>query len=46
MPLGALLVGALAEYANAALAMGVGALVSLLFAVLLFVFVPRLRALE
>jgi MFS family permease len=46
MPLGALWVGAVAEYANAPIAMIIGALVSLLFGVLLFVFAPWLRGLE
>jgi len=46
MPLGALWIGAAAEYASAPVAMIIGALVSLLFAGLLFVFAPRLRALE
>jgi MFS family permease len=46
MPLGALWIGAAAEYASAPVAMIIGALVSLLFAVLLFVFAPRVRALE
>jgi MFS family permease len=46
MPLGALWVGAVAEYANAPIAMIIGALVSLLFGVLLFVFAPWLRRLE
>jgi MFS family permease len=46
MPLGALWIGAAAEYASAPVAMVAGALVSLAFAGLLFVFAPKLRALE
>jgi Na+/melibiose symporter-like transporter len=46
MPLGALWIGAAAEYASAPIATMIGALLSLLFAGLLFVFVPRIRALE
>jgi MFS family permease len=46
MPLGALLVGALAEYASAPFAVLTGALVSLVVAAVLFVFVPGLRKLE
>lgn len=46
MPLGALWVGAVAEYASAPTAMIIGALVSLAFGVLLFVFAPWVRRLE
>ena len=46
MPLGALWIGAAAEYVSAPSAMIIGALISLLVAGALFVFVPRLRALE
>jgi hypothetical protein len=46
MPLGALWIGALAEYANAPFAMYVGALFSLVFAAVLFVLAPWLRRLE
>jgi hypothetical protein len=46
MPLGALWIGALAEYASAPFAMIVGALISLAFGALLFVFAPGLRRLE
>lgn len=46
MPLGALWVGAVAEYANAPIATIIGALISLLFGVLLFVFAPWVRKLE
>jgi MFS family permease len=45
MPLGALWIGALAQYASAPTAMLCGALIGLGFAALLFVFAPRLRAL-
>src|SRR4051812_14173861 len=46
MPLGALWVGAVAEYANAPTAMIVGGTISLAFAALLFVFAPWVRGLE
>ncbi len=46
MPLGALWIGAAAEYASAPVAMMIGALAALLFAALLFVFAPGVRALE
>jgi MFS family permease len=46
MPLGALWIGAAAEYASAPIAMMIGALAALLFAALLFVFAPGVRALE
>jgi MFS family permease len=46
MPLGALWIGALAEYASAPVAMLCGALIGLGFAILVFVFAPRVRALE
>jgi hypothetical protein len=46
MPLGALWVGAVAEYASAPTAMIIGALISLAFAGLLFVFAPWVRRLE
>jgi MFS family permease len=46
MPIGALWVGAVAEYASAPAAMIIGALISLAFAALLFVFAPWVRALE
>jgi MFS family permease len=46
MPIGALWVGVVAEYASAAIAMIIGALISLLFGVLLYVFAPWLRRLE
>jgi MFS family permease len=46
MPIGALWIGAAAEYAGAPVAMIIGALISLLFAGLLFVFAPWVRRLE
>jgi hypothetical protein len=46
MPLGALWVGAVAEYVSAPTAMIIGALISLAFAGLLFVFAPWVRRLE
>jgi MFS family permease len=46
MPIGALWVGAVAEYASAPAAMIIGAVVSLVFAVLLLVFTPWVRKLE
>jgi MFS family permease len=46
MPLGALWIGAVAEYASAPIAMTIGALVSLAFGALLFVFAPWVRRLE
>jgi len=46
MPLGALWIGAVAEYASAPTAMVTGALISLACAALLFVFAPGLRRLE
>ncbi|MEO7908189.1 MAG: MFS transporter [Roseiflexaceae bacterium] len=46
MPIGALWVGAVAEYANAPTAMIIGALISLAFGALLFVFAPWVRKLE
>lgn len=46
MPIGALWVGAVAEYADAPTAMIIGALISLAFGALLFVFAPWVRKLE
>jgi MFS family permease len=46
MPIGALWIGAVAEYAGAPTAMIVGALISLVFGALLFVFAPWVKGLE
>jgi MFS family permease len=46
MPIGALWVGAVAEYAGAPTAMIIGATISLTFSALLFVFAPWVRGLE
>jgi MFS family permease len=46
MPLGALWIGAAAEHAGAPIAMIIGALISLVFGVLLFAFAPWVRRLE
>ena len=46
MPIGALWVGAVAEYAGAPTSMIIGGLISLAFGALLFVFAPWVRKLE
>jgi len=46
MPIGALWIGAVAEYASAPAAMIIGGTISLAFAALLFVFAPWVRVLE
>jgi predicted MFS family arabinose efflux permease len=46
MPIGALWIGAVAEYAGAPTAMIIGALISLAVGVLLFIFAPWVRRLE
>jgi len=46
MPIGALWIGATAEYASAPIAMLIGGMISLAFAALLFVFAPWVRRLE
>ncbi len=46
MPIGALLIGVLAEYTNEPLAVMIGGLVSLVFAGAIWVFAPQIRALE
>jgi MFS family permease len=46
MPIGALWIGAVAEYASAPTAMIIGGTISLAFAALLFVFAPWVRGLE
>jgi MFS family permease len=46
MPIGALWIGAVAESVSAPAALMVGATVSLIFAALMYVFAPRVRALE
>jgi len=46
MPIGALWIGAVAEYAGAPAAMIISALISLAFGVVLFIFAPWVRRLE
>jgi MFS family permease len=46
MPVGALLGGALAQWTNEPLAVTIGASISLIFALFVFLFFPRVRAME